>query len=137
MSSRALGGAVVLALLAFLGYLLFEEYRPEPVKVVAIEPVVEVEEVKRPAVRVKVPTCERTQMRIQLQGYVENIGNTDLSYVTVTVLWKNDAGRVIETDTVYAVKDSPLAPGERREFAAATENSRVSRCNAELLDFWA
>jgi energy-converting hydrogenase Eha subunit F len=137
MSSRALGSAIALALLALLAYLLDATYRPDEVKVVADEVVVEAQEVKRPAVRVKVPSCEKTQMRIQLQGYVENIGNTDLSYVTVSVLWKNDSGRVIATDTVYAVKDQPLAPGERRDFVAATENSSVSRCNAELLDFWA
>ena len=63
MSSRALGSAIALALLALLAYLLDATYRPDEVKVVADEVVVEAQEVKRPAVRVKVPSCEKTQMQ--------------------------------------------------------------------------
>jgi hypothetical protein len=71
-----------------------------------------------------------------LAGYVENTGNTDLSFVTVTALWKDKNALVIETAVIYVVKDVILKPGERREFEASAEKSRAARCNVELLDWW-
>ena len=129
--------AIILALLSLLGYIVYERFLRPQVVVVA-EPIVEeLSPNKRPAVWAKLSSCERVQNRTRLKGYVENIGNTDLSFVTVTALWKDTNGLVIESAIIYVVKDVVLAPGERREFEASAEKDRAARCNVELLDWWA
>jgi len=136
MSNRAMNIAIILSLALLVGYVVYERFfRTEAVVIVA-----PIEETAAPntrtAVRAKVSSCEQVHGRVQLRGYVENIGNTDLSFVTVTAIWKNTNGQVVETATVYVVKDVILQPGERREFEASTENRRAARCNAEPLDWW-
>ena len=72
-----------------------------------------------------------------MKGYVENTGNTELSYVTVHAIWLNRSGLAIERSVVYVVKDDVLAPGNKQTFDSVIDNSTVSRCNAEILDYWA
>ena len=137
MSNRAMNIAIILALAALLGYIVFERvFRHEAV--VEMAPVADVlPSRKQPGVRARMSSCERIHDRTQLQGYVENTGNTDLSFVTVTAMWKDKNGLVIESAIIYAVRDKVLAPGERREFEASSEKDRAARCNVELLDWWA
>jgi hypothetical protein len=136
MSDRAMNIAIILSLGLLVSYIVYERFfRPEVV--VIIEPVEEIlVPDTRTAARAKVSSCERVNSRTQLKGYVENIGNTNLSFVTVTALWKDQNALVIETAIIYVVKDVILKPGQRREFEASAEKSRAARCNVELLDWW-
>ncbi len=137
MSNRAMIIAIMLALAALMGYILLERFFRLDV-VVEMAPVAEVPPSKKqPGVRARMSSCERIHDRTQLRGYVENTGNTDLSFVTVTAMWKDMNGLVIESAIIYAVRDLALAPGERREFEASSEKNRAARCNVELLDWWA
>ncbi|MFT4631958.1 MAG: hypothetical protein ACI8PP_001982 [Candidatus Pseudothioglobus sp.] len=136
MSDRAMYIAIILSLGLLVGYIVYERFfRPEVV--VVAEPVDESPVLDtRTAARATLSSCKRVQNRTQLAGYVENTGNTDLSFVTVTALWKDKNALVIETAVIYVVKDVILKPGERREFEASAEKSRAARCNVELLDWW-
>jgi|DEB0MinimDraft_12_1074336.scaffolds.fasta_scaffold39237_3 hypothetical protein len=137
MSNRAMIIAIMLALAALMGYIVLERFFRSDV-VVEMAPVAEVlPSKKQPGVRARMSSCERIHDRTQLRGYVENTGNTDLSFVTVTAMWKDMNGLVIESAIIYAVRDLALAPGERREFEASSEKNRAARCNVELLDWWA
>ena len=137
MSNRAMIIAIMLALAALMGYIVLERFFRSDV-VVEMAPVAEVlPSKKQPGVRARMSSCERIHDRTQLRGYVENTGNTDLSFVTVTAMWKDMNGLVIESAIMYAVRDLALAPGERREFEASSEKNRAARCNVELLDWWA
>jgi len=137
MSNRAMIIAIMLALAALMGYIVLERFFRSDV-VVEMAPVAEVlPSKKQPGVRARMSSCERIHDRTQLRGYVENTGNTDLSFVTVTAMWKDMNGLVIESAIIYAVRDLVLAPGERREFEASSEKNRAARCNVELLDWWA
>ena len=137
MSNRAMIIAIMLALAALMGYIVLERFVRSDV-VVEMAPVAEVlPSKKQPGVRARMSSCERIHDRTQLRGYVENTGNTDLSFVTVTAMWKDMNGLVIESAIIYAVRDLALAPGERREFEASSEKNRAARCNVELLDWWA
>lgn len=90
----------------------------------------------RTAVRVKLTECRRVYGRTESTGYIENVGNVELHYVTVTSIWKNAQGQVIGTDTVYALQSDELAPGERRVFHDVTTLTTAQKCNAEPLDWW-
>jgi len=137
MSNRAMIIAIMLALAALMGYIVLERFFRSDV-VVEMAPVAEVlPSKKQPGVRARMSSCERIHDRTQLRGYVENTGNTDLSFVTVTAMWKDKNGLVIESAIIYAVRDVALTPGERREFEASSEKNRAARCNVELLDWWA
>ena len=137
MSNRAMIIAIMLALAALMGYIVLERFFRSDV-VVEMAPVAEVlPSKKQPGVRARMSSCERIHDRTQLRGYVENTGNTDLSFVTVTAMWKDMNGLVIESAIIYAVRDVALTPGERREFEASSEKNRAARCNVELLDWWA
>jgi len=137
MSNRAMIIAIMLALAALMGYIVLERFFRSDV-VVEMAPVAEVlPSKKQPGVRARMSSCERIHDRTQLRGYVENTGNTDLSFVTVTAMWKDMNGLVIESAIIYAVRDLALAPGKRREFEASSEKNRAARCNVELLDWWA
>ena len=137
MSNRAMIIAIMLALAALMGYIVLERFFRSDV-VVEMAPVAEVlPSKKQTGVRARMSSCERIHDRTQLRGYVENTGNTDLSFVTVTAMWKDMNGLVIESAIIYAVRDLALAPGERREFEASSEKNRAARCNVELLDWWA
>jgi hypothetical protein len=136
MSDRAMNIAIILALGLLVTYFVYARFfRPEVV--VIAEPVEEIlVPDTRTAARAKLSSCKRVQNRTQLTGYVENIGNTDLAFVTVTALWKDKNAMVIETAIIYVVKDVILKPGERREFEASAEKNRAASCNVELLDWW-
>ena len=129
--------AILLALMALVGYIAFERYFKAQPAQESSPATVAPASTKQPALRARMSSCERVYNRTQLRGYVENTGNTDISFVTVTALWKDLNGRVIESAVVYVVKDQVLAPGERREFEASADKDRAARCNVELLDWWA
>lgn len=94
------------------------------------------EERPRTAVRAWLTDCKRVYGRTESIGYIENVGNVDLHYVTVTSIWKNAEGQVIGTDTVYALQNDELAPGERRTFHDVTRLTSAQKCNVEPLDWW-
>jgi len=128
--------AIILALTSLVSYFVYVRLFAPAVVISVESPDEVVTPNTRTAARAKVLSCTRVYNRIQLKGYVENIGNTDLSFVTVTALWKDENSRVVESAIVYAVKDMILSPGERSEFEASSEKSRAARCNVELLDWW-
>lgn len=125
-----------------VGGLLFRAWqsRPGPAAITVtpsrVERTAEVE--THTGVRVRVETCRRDADRAQtrMAGYIENIGNVDLHYVTVKSIWKDRDGGLITTDTLYALNDAILEPGARKPFEDISERSGVARCNAEALDWW-
>ncbi|MCB1645782.1 MAG: FxLYD domain-containing protein [Pseudomonadales bacterium] len=136
MSDRTISIIIGIAILALIGYLVkvtyFEEVAP-PAEVVVVK---EEAPKKKPGVRAAVEDCSQRDGRTEMTGYVENVGNTRLSFVTVTTLWKNAQGLVIERGTVYVVQEDILNPGERRSFHDVSEKTTVVKCNVEVADWW-
>jgi len=137
MTNRTMLISITIALGVFGTYLLWDKaFRPsEPIAKV---PTQEAQKEKKiPALKVIVTECRRVRARTHMKGYVQNTGNTDLSFVTIDAIWLNKSGLAVEKSLVYVVKDSVLTPGDKREFDSVIDNSSVSRCNAEVLDYWA
>mgnify|MGYP006182768829 CR=1 FL=1 len=137
MTNRAMLISIFFALTLFGSYLLWEKVF-QPVEAVAISPEPDIElEKKIPALKVIVTECRRLSARTHMRGYVENTGNAELSFVTIHAIWLNKSGLAIEKSVVYVVKDSVLVSGDKRKFDAVIDSGSVSRCNAEILDYWA
>ena len=84
----------------------------------------------------KVRDCSQVGHKTRLKGYIVNTGNTTLSMVTVQSLWKNSAGLILAQGLVYVVsRETPLEPGESRDFEDVTEISNVRKCNVEPLEW--
>lgn len=113
-------------------------FREVPVPSVSSVPEAPPQDVVRTAVRVTPTACNRTASgRMQMEGYILNVGTQDLQYVTVKALWKNAAGQVIGSEEFYALNGQlALAPGEQHAFSHSTALSSAARCNAEAVDWW-
>jgi hypothetical protein len=84
----------------------------------------------------KVRDCSQVGHKTHLTGHIVNTGNTTLSMVTVQSLWKNSAGLILAQGLIYVVsRESPLEPGESRDFEDVTETSNVRKCNVEPLEW--
>ena len=137
MTNRAMLVSILIALGLFGTYLVWDKvFKPAKTQTTAPKTIVQ-EEKKIPALKVIVTLCKRANERTLMKGYVENTGNTELSYVTVHAIWLNRSGLAIEKSVVYVVKDDVLAPGNKQTFDSVIDNNTVSRCNAEILDYWA
>lgn len=139
MSSRSLAFLIAMAVLLVVGGLVFRAFLNES-EPGAVTPrtAPASEDETRTGVRVRVSGCNREseQGPTVLVGYAENSGNVDLHYVTVKSIWKNSAGQMIASDTLYAVNGQRLAPGERVTFTDSSPVRGVARCNAEAMDWW-
>jgi hypothetical protein len=139
MSNRNLAILIATAVLLVVGGLVFRAFFDDR-KPGAVTPgtAPASEDETRTGVRVRVSGCNREseQGPTVLVGYAENSGNVDLHYVTVQSIWKNSAGQVIASDTLYAVNGQSLAPGERVTFTDSSAVRGVARCNAEAIDWW-
>lgn len=136
MSDRAIGiliGCVLIAVLGTLGVRMYLKKDEAPVQV---EQTAKKKQKQETLVRVKVTECVRRYGRTEATGYIENVGNVDLHYVTVNSIWKNTAGLVIQTNVVYALKNGKLAPGQRKEYHDVTDLVTATKCNAEPIDWW-
>jgi hypothetical protein len=81
--------------------------------------------------------CNRSQgARTIAKGQITNIGNVDLHYVTVKVLWLNSTGLLVEANDTYALNNEILTPGESREFIDVTRKVSAVKCNVETIDWW-
>lgn len=135
MSDRALAILIAIVVVAVMGalgvwqYLGRQQQAPQiskpPVKTVKAQTLVEV----------NVTQCERNKGRTEITGYIRNVGNVDLHYVTVDAIWKDAVGLPIKTDLVYALTNEKLPPGASKPFHAFT-NLPAAKCNAEAVDWW-
>ena len=137
MTNRAMLISILIALGLFGTYLIWNKvFKPAETQTSAPKTMLQ-EEKKIPALKVIVTMCKRANERTLMKGYVQNTGNTELSYVTVHAIWLNRSGLAIEKIVAYVVKNDVLAPGDKQTFNSVIDNSTVSRCNAEILDYWA
>jgi hypothetical protein len=74
--------------------------------------------------------------RTTAKGHITNVGNVDLHYVTVKLLWLNSAGLLVEAKETYALNNEILPPGESRPFIDFTQKASAVRCNVETIDWW-
>jgi len=88
-------------------------------------------------VKATLTDCNRSQgARTIAKGHITNIGNVDLHYVTVKVLWLNSSGLLVEANETYALNNDILPPGESREFVDVTRKVSAVTCNVETIDWW-
>ena len=139
MSDRFLTGLITMAVFIVIGTLV---YRSQPsdkqeefthqVKTIKEETALSTQ------VKAKIQACRREQgsKKTLATGYIENIGNADLRYVTLEIQWLTRLGTVIEANEIYVLRDESLAPGKRKEFVSATDNRIAVRCNVRKVDWW-
>lgn len=135
MSDKAITILIGLVLAVFLGSVVVHNMTQEPAPVVKPEQVVPGPS-RRPMAKAILTRCQRVNDHVEMSGYVENTGTVELTYVTVQSIWKDANGRVLERGVVYAVDNTSLKVGEKREFTDSTDRPRVAKCNVETLDWW-
>ena len=139
MSNRFLTGLIVVAVILVIGTLV---YRSSPSDKKSELPTQtnakEVEKPRSTQVKARLESCRRDKGSKQTlaQGYIENIGNADLHYVTLEIQWQNRLGTTIEANEIYVLRDEALAPGKRKEFVSTTDNRIAMRCNVRKVDWW-
>jgi hypothetical protein len=70
------------------------------------------------------------------KGHITNVGNVDLHYVTVKLMWLNSVGLLVEAKETYALNNEILPPGESRSFIGFSQKASAVRCNLETVDWW-
>ncbi|MBS6644459.1 MAG: FxLYD domain-containing protein [Clostridiaceae bacterium] len=69
-------------------------------------------------------------------GKVTNNGNKTYYFVTVKGSFKDSSGKVLDTDSSYAVGAEGLEPGESSSFRLSVDyDSRIKECSVSILDF--
>lgn len=136
MSDRAMAILIALVVIAVMGTLGVRYYLDSQQPAQPEKKQTENQEKAQTAVAVRVTHCGRDENgRTYMTGYIDNVGNVDLHYVTVNAIWKNADGLPISVDRIYALRSGTLAPGASKQFQAFT-NLPAARCNAEALDWW-
>ena len=79
---------------------------------------------------------KRPGAKTSAKGYITNVGNVDLHYVSVKLLWLNSAGLLVEAKETYVLNNEILPPGESRQFMDFTQKVSAVRCNVETIDWW-
>lgn len=79
---------------------------------------------------------KRPGARTTAKGHITNVGNVDLHYVTVKLLWLNSAGLLVEAKETYVLNNEILPPGESRPFIDFSQKVSAVRCNVETIDWW-
>ena len=139
MSDRLLTGLIILVVFVVIGTLVYRsQSSDEQPQVTKQTTPVKQEMVRSTQVKAKIEACRREQgsEKTIAEGYIENIGNADLHYVTLEVQWQNRLGNVIEANEIYVLRDEVLAPGKRKKFVSATDNRIAVRCNVRKVDWW-
>ena len=139
MSDRFLIGLIIAAVILVIGTLV---YRSEPSdEELALQDQIKPVAVEKPRstqVKARLQSCTRDKDSKQTlaQGYIENIGNANLRYVTLEIQWQDRLGTTIEANAIYVLRDEALEPGKRKKFVGTTENKVAIRCNVRKVDWW-
>ena len=140
MSDRLLTSLIILVIFVVIGTLVYRSQpSDEQPQVTEQTAPVKQETVRRSTqLKARIEACRREQgsKKTIAEGYIENIGNADLRYVTLEVQWQNRLGNVIEANEIYVLRDEVLAPGKRKKFVSATDNRIAVRCNVRKVDWW-
>ncbi|HKI75239.1 MAG TPA: FxLYD domain-containing protein [Pseudomonadales bacterium] len=137
MSDKALALLIAIVVVAVMGTIGVRYYMKRELQVPEVAAPAPAREKPQTLVRVHMTSCQRgSDNRIEMTGDIENVGNVDLHYVTVNVIWKNAEGLAIKADLIYALTNSQLAPGGKKTFHAFTDLTTAARCNAEAVDWW-
>jgi hypothetical protein len=68
-------------------------------------------------------------------GTAYNAGSSKASFVKVKILFKDAAGKVIDTDWTYAVGSEGLNPGESKKFTCSVKyDARIKSVSYEFID---
>ena len=139
MPDRFLNGLIILTIIIVIGTLVYRSQPSDKQEEVPgqVETIKE-EVTPSTQVKAKIQACRREQgsKKTLATGYIENIGNADLRYVTLEIQWQTRLGTVIEANEIYVLRDESLAPGKRKEFVSATDNRIAERCNVRKVDWW-
>ena len=139
MSDRLLIWLIVVAVILVIGSLVYRSSSPD--KKSEISRNTQTTEMAKPRstqMKARIDSCRREKDSKQTlaHGYIENIGNADLRYVTLEIQWQDHLGTTIEANEIYVLRDEALAPGKRKEFVGTTKNRKATRCNVRKVDWW-
>ncbi len=139
MTDRKLTILIVAAVVLVLGTIVVRNWPQSSEEDVALpEPEKFSSEPKRSTlVKAVLTECDkRPGARTTAKGHITNVGNVDLHYVTVKLMWLNSVGLLVEAKETYALNDEILPPGESRSFIGFSQKVTAVRCNVETVDWW-
>lgn len=138
MSDRILTGLIALAVVLVIGTLAYRSQISEPpVQVTSTPAATETKTKRSTQLRARIEKCRREDNgKTFADGYIENIGNADLHFVTVEVRWIDRLGNIVEANELYVLRDETLAPGARKQFISTTENTVAVTCKVRKVDWW-
>ena len=139
MSDRFLSVLIIVTVILVIGTLI---YRSTPSddesKFQGHIQSAEAEKLRSTQVKARLQSCarEKDSKQTLVRGYIENIGNADLRYVTLEIQWQDRLGTTIEAKDIYVLRDEVLEPGKRKKFVGTTDNRVAIRCNVRKVDWW-
>ena len=139
MSDHLLTWITAFTVLVVLGALLYRSQTTVPQSQVTSQLApIEQAPLRSTQVKARIDSCRREQIdeKTLVEGYIENIGNADLRYVTLEIQWLNRIGTIIESNEIYVLRDETLSPGQRKTFISSTNNQIATRCNVRKVDWW-
>jgi len=138
MPDRLLSGLIVVAATIIIGTLVYRvNTTGDTVRPASSATVDEKEEARSTQMKARLTSCRREDSgRIIAEGHVTNIGNTDLRFAVVRVLWQKRTDQTIEDSELYVLNDEVLPPGESKAFISSTDSMSAVRCNVQSLDWW-
>ena len=138
MSDRLLTGIISIVVIAVIGTLAWRaQQEAAPATSSAIEIATEEGEARSIQFKARIEACRREgEGKTIAEGYIENIGNDDMRFATLQILWLNRVGEVIEANEIYVLRDEILPPGARKSFFSTTDNRVAVSCNVKKIDWW-
>ena len=139
MSDRKLTYLIACVVLLVVGTLLYRDWAFVGVDHAALPVQKKPSQIAKRSTMVKATLTEcnkRSGTGTLAKGHITNVGNVNLHYVTVKLLWLNSVGLLVETKETYALNNEILSPGESREFMDVTRKVSAVKCNVETIDWW-
>ena len=139
MSDRFLIVLIIVAVILVIGTLIYRSApSDEESEFQGQIQTAEVEKLRSTQVKARLQSCtrEKDSKQTLARGYIENIGNADLRYVTLEIQWQDRLGTTIEAKEIYVLRDEVLEPGKRKKFVGTTDNRVAIRCNVRKVDWW-
>ena len=139
MTNQKLTILIVVVVVAVVGTLLYRDWPQSVVEDSALTVPEKASSEPKRSTQVKAILTEcnkRRGAKTTMKGHITNVGNVDLHYVTVKLLWLNSAGLLVEAKETYVLNNEILPPGESRPFIDFSQKVSAVRCNVETIDWW-
>jgi hypothetical protein len=79
---------------------------------------------------------EHNSLYTVVTGTVTNNGTRDYKFVTIKGAFKDWSGKVVDTDSTYAIGSEGLSYGESKTFRMSVDkNTSISKCDISIISY--